>query len=118
MYKSRMTTFVEFSERTKYFFRDEIEIDPSMRDKFLSKGQEQAFHILQERLGRLDEYNMETSEKAFRDVVRELELKASDLVHPVRVALTGQDVGPGLFETMAVLGKEKTVARLQNAAQN
>lgn len=118
LYKSRMTTFVEFCERTKYFFRDEIEIVPSMRDKFLSKGQEQAFHILQERLGRLDEYNMETAEKAFRDVVQELEMKASDLVHPVRVALTGQDVGPGLFETMAVLGKEKTVARLRNAVQN
>jgi glutamyl-tRNA synthetase len=40
-------------------------------------------------------------------------LKTSDLVHPIRVALTGRAVGPGLFETMEVLGKEKTVKRLK-----
>mgnify|MGYP001584055502 CR=1 FL=1 len=55
---------------------------------------------------------MENVEKEFRNLVAELGIKAADLVHPVRVALTGKSVGPGLFETIALLGKEKTLARL------
>ena len=51
-------------------------------------------------------------EKVFKDVVSERGLKTSDLVHPVRVALTGDTVGPGLFEMMEVLGKEKIIKRL------
>jgi len=49
----------------------------------------------------------------FREVVAELGVPMGEMVHPVRVALTGKSVGPGLFETMSILGKEKTVQRLK-----
>jgi len=44
-----------------------------------------------------------------------LNLTAADLVHPCRAALTGKTIGPGLFETMVILGKEKTQERLTAA---
>ena len=62
--------------------------------------------------GIVTEFNHKNAEEAFRGVVSELGIPAGDLVHPVRVALTGNTVGPGLFETMVVLGKEKTIRRL------
>jgi glutamyl-tRNA synthetase len=66
-------------------------------------------------LSGLSSFDLASSEKAFRDLVTELGIKSGDLVHPVRVALSGSSVGPGLFETMIALGRERTVARLQAA---
>ena len=40
---------------------------------------------------------------------------AKDVIHPLRVALTGKTVGPGLFELIEVLGKERVLARLDRA---
>jgi len=67
---------------------------------------------LREKLEYIDHFDAASCEEVFRSLVQELDIQASDLVHPVRVALTGKAVGPGLFETMAILGKEKTVKRL------
>jgi len=39
------------------------------------------------------------------------------VVHPVRVAVTGREIGPGLFESMAVLGRERTLTRLAHAVE-
>ncbi|OPX28297.1 MAG: hypothetical protein B1H08_06185, partial [Candidatus Omnitrophica bacterium 4484_171] len=50
----------------------------------------------------------------FRKTSEALEVKLKDLVHPVRIALTGRRIGPGLFETIEVLGKEKTLRRIEN----
>jgi len=83
-----------------------------LQEKFCSREKEREFKLLSEKLSQLTSFEAASAEKAFRDLVQELGIKASDLVHPVRVALTGRAVGPGLFETMAVLGKEKTVKRL------
>ena len=46
------------------------------------------------------DFNAKTAEEAFRGVVAQLGIEAGALVHPVRVALTGRAVGPGLFDTM------------------
>jgi glutamyl-tRNA synthetase len=66
-------------------------------------------------LSALGDFNVKAAEETFREVVAQLGIEAGVLVHPVRVALTGRAVGPGLFDTMAVLGKERTVRRLREA---
>jgi glutamyl/glutaminyl-tRNA synthetase len=71
------------------------------------------FNLLAERLSAVGDFNAKTAEEAFRGLVSELGIEAGVLVHPVRVALTGKAVGPGLFETMVVLGQERTVRRLR-----
>jgi len=73
------------------------------------------FGLLAERLSTLTDFNAKTAEEVFRHLVAELGIEAGVLVHPVRVALTGRAVGPGLFDTMAVLGQEKTIRRLKEA---
>ena len=78
----------------------------------LTQKREKEFRLLSERFAQAEPFDVTTTEKIFRELVAELGLKASDLVHPVRVAITGRDVGPGLFETIVLLGKEKTVERL------
>jgi glutamyl-tRNA synthetase len=116
LFKPRMVTLNDFLDWAGFVFSDTITIDEDAKEH-LSHDRSQEFKLLSERLSQLENFDVPTTEKIFRDLVGELGLKASDLVHPVRVALTGKGVGPGLFETMVVLGKQKTVQRLREAFQ-
>ncbi len=113
LYKSRMADIEEFLVRTAYLFQEDFSVSDAMKEKQLTVEQTACFPDFAENLKRVDPFSKELVEQAFRRCVEEQNLKMSEAVHPVRVALTGSDVGPGLFETMAVLGKEKTLKRLQ-----
>lgn len=115
LFKGRLSTLLDFTEWTEFVFNDDFYKDQEARQKHLSKNRANEFSLLSERFSRADPFDAATTEEAFRGLVAELGIKASDLVHPVRVALTGMAVGPGLFETIALLGKEKTVKRLLEA---
>ena len=115
LFKGRLNTLVDFLDWADFAFVDQVTSEPDVKEKYMSVNKAREFLLLSKRLSSLEEFDAQHTEKIFREVVEELNIKSSDLVHPVRVALTGKAVGPGLFETMAVLGKEKTVERL-NAA--
>ena len=55
-------------------------------------------------------------EAALRQVAENNGVAATKLIHPVRLAVTGVGVGPGLFDLLALLGKETVLRRLQNGA--
>ena len=54
-------------------------------------------------------------EEALKRVVEEAGVKVGDLVHAIRVAVTGKTVGPGLYDCLAILGRERSGARLEKA---
>lgn len=114
IFKSRMMTLREFLERTDFMFKEDLVIAEEDQQKYLSVNRSKEFLFFSEKLEELSEYNSENIEKIFDGVLEEFQLKASDLVHPIRVAVTGHAVGPNLFEIMDVLGKNKTVERLKN----
>ena len=62
-----------------------------------------------------DEQTDEANEQRFRAAAEQLGVKLGDLLMPVRVALTGSRVSPPLFESIRVLGVQKTQQRLINA---
>lgn len=115
LFKGRMTTLLDFLDWTDFLFADQVVFVEEARKEHLALDRSKEFDLLSNRLAKLENFDTASAEKAFREVVAELGIQSSDLVHPVRVALTGKAVGPGLFETMAVLGKEKTIQRLRNA---
>ncbi|MFP4473516.1 MAG: glutamate--tRNA ligase [Candidatus Omnitrophota bacterium] len=117
LYKSRMADVLEFIARTRYIFADNVEIERTLRQEQLTPEKTQGFMQLAEALDQIQEFNAQSAEEAFRNYVRDSGTAMKDLVHPVRVALTGSEVGPSLFDTMAVLGKKKTVNRLRCAYQ-
>lgn len=116
LYKSRMADIQEFMQRTEYLFVEDITVGQELRENNFNEAVLGHFDGLATRFEGLEEFSYSHVEQAFRDFAEEQGLKTSDLVHPVRVALTASDVGPGLFETMEVLGKEKTCKRLRTAA--
>lgn len=112
LYKGRISTLLDFLSWTEYYFKDDFSVDEEAKAAHLSHDYAKEFQLLSDRLNKLDDFSTVKAEEAFRALVQEIGLKPADLVHPVRVALTGKAVGPSLFETMAVLGQEKTVKRL------
>ncbi len=114
LYQARMTTLDDFLERADFFFLKDIQIDPEAREKFLSRDFSREFKLFIERLEVLEKFDIINIEAAFRDMVKELQMEAKELIHPVRVALSGKTVGPGLFELIYYLGRERTKERLMH----
>ena len=63
------------------------------------------------------DFNEASIQAAFERVLERFGMKLGQLAQPVRVALTGGTVSPGIYEVIAVLGKARTVARLQAALE-
>jgi glutamyl-tRNA synthetase len=114
LFQERLSTLNDFPQRADYFFLDEIDIEPEAKEKFLSRDFSKEFKLFMERLDGLEQFDAAHIESAFRDLVKELNLQAKELIHPIRVALTGKTIGPGLFDLIYYLGKEKVKKRLSH----
>ncbi|MFA4843128.1 MAG: glutamate--tRNA ligase [Candidatus Omnitrophota bacterium] len=112
LFKGRLTTLGDFADWADFFFLKEPKIDPQAKEKFLSRDFSKEFGLFSQRLEGLEEFSTETIEEAFRALVAELGIEAKVLIHPIRVALTGKTIGPGLFEVIYYLGKERARERL------
>ncbi|MBI3909304.1 MAG: glutamate--tRNA ligase [Armatimonadetes bacterium] len=114
--QDRLRRLGEAPELAEFFFRDPPEYDPRAVQKWLDPIEARAILVrTRDAFRRLDQWNEATVEEAVRRVAAELEMRAADVIHPTRVAATGRTEGPGLFETLAVLGKERTLARIEDA---
>ena len=112
LFQARLNTVNDFADWADFFFVDNVDIEPKAREKYLSKNLSREFGLFSDRLDKLEPFDIMTIEEAFRQLVGELGVEAKALIHPVRVALTGKTVGPGLFEVIYYLGKERTKKRL------
>jgi len=119
LYKTRIKYFAQLKEQADFIFLDEMKIDPEAEEKFLKRDYiPDMFRVLGERLEKLEPFETETIEGVCRSLAKELKLKSKDLIHPTRVAVTGRAVSPGLFETMAILGKGKVIKRINKRGNN
>lgn len=112
LFQERITTLADFLDYGDFFFKDEIGLSPEAKKRIEAKDYSGEFKLLIERLNALEHFDCLAIENSFRLLVGELNIKAGELVHPVRAALTGKTIGPGLFELMEVLGKKRVKERL------
>ena len=70
---------------------------------------------LRDAFGKLTVFDAATLEAALKTVAAEFGVKAGVLVHPIRLACTGNPSGPSLYHLLEVIGKEKTLARIERA---
>jgi glutamyl-tRNA synthetase len=113
----RATTFVDAADALDYFFRELPAFDEKARGKFLGKDKLPLVAKLAELVAKVEPFEavpLEAATKAWCDADG-LDLK--DVAQPARVALTGRSASPGLFEVMAILGRELTLERLRAPAQ-
>jgi len=112
LYQGRINTLVDFLDWADFFFLGEINIDPSAVEKYLSRDLSKELSLFLERVERLEPFEVATIETEFRELIAELGIRSKELIHPLRVALTGKTIGPGLFDVIYHLGKKKTRQRL------
>jgi len=102
-----------------YFFRDpDTIVDKDAAKKRLKdENTPKYLEKLAERYQSLSEFTEETAEEALRSLAEEMEVGGGKLIHPTRIAVSGQGVGPSLFELLVTLGQETVVRRMRWLAQ-
>lgn len=115
--QERMKTLAEAPGMTVFFFAEELDYEPTLlvakgmdKERTLS-GLRQVLAILDA----LDQWEAGAMEPPLRALVGELGLKPVQLFTSIRVAVTGRTISPPLFETMEVLGRQRSLARLRDA---
>lgn len=111
----RVHTLVEMAQSMKFYMVDEVAYDPAAAKKFLVPAMREPFERLISSLERMETFDEASLEGVFNQLVAEMGIKLGKIAQPVRVALTGLTVSPGLFEIIDVLGKETVLLRLRRA---
>jgi glutamyl-tRNA synthetase len=114
--REKISTLDEFWPLARAFFDGPAD-DPAAREKFLASDTgRSALEAARAALADLPEpWTPETVEEALRGAVERSGLKAKQVFQPLRVALTGTTVSPGIFETVALIGRSKALARVDAA---
>ena len=113
----RSRTLVEMAQGAAFYYKDEVEWDQAAADKFLTPDILSVLEKSAERIEALVPYTQEALETAFKLILEETGLKFGKIAQPLRVAVTGTTVSPGIFEMLLALGKEKTLARIKRAVR-
>ena len=111
--RERSKTLVELVDSARFFLTDDVSVDEKAAKKFLTADAAEPLTRLTDALRSLDDFNEANIEQAFAAVLQSTGLPMGKLAQPVRVALTGSTVSPGIHEVIAVLGKERTLKRLR-----
>jgi glutamyl-tRNA synthetase len=116
--KPRAKKLREFVDVGRFFFVDPPDYDPAAVAKHLqAEGIDGLLARLDASFAALSEFDAASTEAAVRTVADATGVKAATVIHAVRVAVTGRTASPGLFDVVALLGRERTRARLAAARQ-
>lgn len=116
LYRIRIKTLREFGELADAFLRDEFAVDKDSWQKYLDPpANRENVREFAARLEKLEDFRRDAIEAVCRDLARERNLKAADIIHPTRLAVSGKPKGAGLFEIMELLGKDKVILRMRGA---
>ena len=114
--RQRYFTLKDFSEQGRAYFSDDFDFDEGAVNKNLRKEPRtrELLSGLADKLENAEPFNAETSEAALRAFADEAGVKAGLLINGARTMLTGQAVGPSMFEIFDIFGREASVERLRS----
>ena len=115
--QQRARILAEVAGLVEFFFVDTLEYDSSLliAKEMSRESAIQALGVSRQRLEKLEKFDEESLEAVLRPLAAELGLKTGQLFGTLRVATTGRTAAPPLFQTMAVLGKERCLERIAAA---
>ncbi len=113
--EEKIQTLADFWPLVSFLFDGPVD-DPSAFEKTIRRdGGAEALSAGRDALAQTETFDAEHVEAALRGVVERLQTKPGKVFQPVRVAIAGQTVSPGIFESVALLGKDETLARIDSA---
>ncbi|MCA9400450.1 MAG: hypothetical protein KC713_02400, partial [Candidatus Omnitrophica bacterium] len=105
----------DFVSRADFFFKDKVVLDESAQETLQTNEYKEGFQAIAQKLQTLENFQEAMIETTIRETLAEKNLKTKDYIKPLRAVLTGKTVGASLFRTVELIGKEKTIERLQSA---
>ncbi len=113
--RERCRKLVDFAENSSYFFKSEFDYDPKQAKKLFNPESAYRLAAVKEEYQNLNGFSKEETDAVLRMLAESLHLKPSELIHPLRLAVTGVSAGPPLFDILEILGREEVVRRLDRA---
>jgi len=121
LFQPRLPRLNDFVDWADFFFLEEPVMDEAAVKKYFGQDNprlKEALGLFASNLEGLQDFNIVSIEECFRKLCGDFAMEAKQLIHPVRVALTGKTIGPGLFEVIYRLGKERSKKRLLKWAKS
>lgn len=114
--RQRFHTLKDFSSQGRTYFSDDFDFDPAAVNKNLKKELrlKELLPALADRLEQVDPFTGEATESALRQFADQTGVKAGLLINGARTMLTGQAVGPSMFEVFEILGRKRSLERLRS----
>lgn len=114
--RSRAKTLDEIFDLAEYFFVPVTSYDEKGKNKYFARpGAIEKLSEVFNLITSVDVFCSADLEEQLRNRADNMGIKASDLIHPTRLAISGRTMTPGLFETMELLGRDKCAARINEA---
>jgi glutamyl-tRNA synthetase len=112
----RSKTLKDMAESARFYYMDEPEMDEKAVAKFLTPEVKDMLNQTADAIEALSEYTQPDLEAVFKKIMEKFDLGFGKIAQPLRVAVTGTTVSPGIFEMLLALGKERAVQRIRRAA--
>ncbi|MEZ0535725.1 glutamate--tRNA ligase [Caldicellulosiruptoraceae bacterium PP1] len=115
--REKVKTLVELVEASRYFFENSFEYEQKGIEKYFTNDKLLMLKNIIPLLNQINDFNRDKIEKVIRNYADSLGVKAAEIIHPTRLAITGRTVTPGLFEIMELLGKDMVISRINRAIE-
>ncbi|HHF7347713.1 TPA: glutamate--tRNA ligase [Legionella feeleii] len=113
----RCKTLVEMCEKSRYFYQDTIDYDEEAVKKHLRPVVLAPLEVLYVRLQELKNWEKDALQTCINDVSAEFDINLGKIAQPLRVAVTGSSMSPAIDMTLSLLGRQRTLTRLEQALQ-
>lgn len=110
--KERVSFVHEFYEKGNYFFEEPVTYEESAVKKRWKEESPLILKKYAEKISTFESPVKEDFEKALHDTAAEMNVGNGNVIHPLRLAASGVSGGPGIFEILDIIGKEKTINRI------
>lgn len=111
----RAKLLTDLATALKYYIADEVEIDPKAKEKHLTPTSAGYLREVLRVIEPITDFSAPVLEHEVHGMVETLGVKLGAVAQPIRVAVTGGTSSPGIFEVLAILGREKSIKRIQRA---
>lgn len=113
----RCKTLVEICEKSLYFYQDDIDYDEDSVKKHLRPVVLAPLEALAEKLAKVQSWDKDSLQECINDVSAAFDMNMGKIAQPLRVAVTGSGMSPAIDMTLTLLGKERTLTRLQQGLE-
>ena len=115
--KLRAETISDFNKGMCFFYHAPVQYNEKGVKKYFSHDSVEKLKAIIEIFEKERDFNPENTEISVRNLADELEISAAKLIHPLRLALTGDIASPGIFDVVNILGKSEVNKRIEKAIE-